>query len=59
MHHLLNVSQKIDGTSIDDAEDLDLVMPMYNLMEYSLKNSETTRSLWFYSKDEATNFNNY
>ena len=26
---------KIDGTAIDDAEDLDLVMPMYNLLEYS------------------------
>ena len=26
---------KIDRTTIDDAEDLDLVMPMYNLLEYS------------------------
>ena len=26
---------KSDGTKIDDAEDLDLVMPMYNLMQYS------------------------
>ena len=26
---------KIDGTTIDDAKDLDLVMPMYNLIEYS------------------------
>ena len=25
---------KIDGTTIDDAEDLDLLMPMYNLIEY-------------------------
>ena len=25
----------IDGTTVDDAEDLDLVMPMYNLLEYS------------------------
>ena len=41
-----------------DAEDLNLVMPMYNLIEYSSNYSETTRSLWFYSKDEATNFNN-
>ena len=48
---------KIDET-IDDAEDLDLVMPMYNLIEYSSNYSETTGSLWFYSKDEATNFNN-
>ena len=32
-------------------------MPMYNLIEYSWNYSETTGSLWFYSKDEATNFN--
>ena len=29
---------------------------MYNLIEYSSNYSETTGSLWFYSKDEATNF---
>ena len=33
-------------------------MPMYNLIEYSSNYSETTGSLWFYSKDEAFNFNN-
>ena len=48
---------KIDETTIDDAEDLDLVMPMYNLIEYSSNYSETTGSLWFNSKDEATDFN--
>ena len=29
---------------------------MYNLIEYGSNYSETIRSLWFYSKDEATNF---
>ena len=58
MHHLLNVSQKIDETTIDGAEDLDLVMPMYNLIEYSSNYSEITESFWFYSKDEATDFIN-
>ena len=48
---------KIDETTIDDAENLDLVMPMHNLIEHSSKYSETTESLWFYSRDEATNFN--
>ena len=48
---------KIDGTTTDDAEDLYLVMPMYNLIEYSWNYSETTGSSWLYSKDEATNFN--
>ena len=32
-------------------------MPIYNLIEYSLNYSKTTGKLWFYSKDEATNFN--
>ena len=32
-------------------------MPMDNIIEYSFNYSETTESLWFYSKDEATNFN--
>ena len=29
---------------------------MYNLIEYSSNYYETTGSLWFYSKDEAANF---
>ena len=33
---------KIDEATIDNVEDLDLVMPMYNLTEYY---SETTGSL--------------
>ena len=44
---------KIDGTTIDGTEDLDFVMPMYDLIEYSSNYSETG----FYSKDEATIFN--
>ena len=48
---------KIDGTTIDDTEDLDLVMPMCNLIEYCSNYSETTANLWFYSRDEVTNFN--
>ena len=33
-------------------------MPMYNLIEYSSNYSETTGSLWFYSKDNAINIAN-
>ena len=40
---------KIYGTTIDDAEDLDLVMPIYNLLEYSSNCSDAIVSLWFYS----------
>ena len=50
-----NCITKIDETSIDDAEDLGIVMPIYNLLECSLNYSETIADLWFYSKDEATN----
>ena len=49
--------KKFNETTIDDAEDLDLVMPMNNVIEYSSNYSEITESLRFYSKDEATNFN--
>ena len=48
--------KKIDWKTIGDAEDLDLVMPMYNLIEYILIYSERAGSLRFYSKDEATDF---
>ena len=44
---------KINGTTIDDAEDLDLFIPMYNLIEYSSNYSEAMKSFWFYSKNEA------
>ena len=49
--------KEIDGTTIDDAEGLDLVMVMYNLIEYGSNYFETTESLWFYSKYEVTYFN--
>ena len=48
---------KIDEAIINDAEDLDLAMSVYNLIEYSSSYSETTESLCFYFEDEATNFN--
>ena len=31
----INCISKIDGVKIDNAEDLDVVMPMYDLLEYS------------------------
>ena len=39
---------KVDGTTIDDAADLDLVMSMHILIEYSSNYSRATRTLWFY-----------
>ena len=37
---------KINNTLIDNAEDFDTVMPMYNLLEYSKSYSITSGSLW-------------
>ena len=48
---------KIDGATINDAENFDLLIPKQNLIEYSSSYSETIGSLQFYSKDEAINFN--
>ena len=48
---------KIDVTTINDVEDLGLVMPIYNLSECSTNYSDTTDTFWFYSNDEATDFN--
>ena len=35
---------KINGVKIDNAEDLDVVMPMYNLLEHRKNYKETTGS---------------
>ena len=37
---------KINNTLIDNAEDLDIVMPMCNLNDYTRNYSKTERSLW-------------
>ena len=42
----------INGTKIDNAEDLDVVMPMYNLLKYSKNYRKITGSLWNYYRDE-------
>ena len=34
MHYLGNAQQKNNNTLIDNVEDLDIVMPIYNLFEY-------------------------
>ena len=43
---------KINNTEIDNAQDINIVMQMYNLIEYSDKYSKTSGSLWQYYKDE-------
>ena len=51
----INCISKINGIKIDNAEDLDVVMPMYNLLEYSKNYRKTTGSLWNYYRDEPSN----
>ena len=51
----INCISKINGIKIDNAEDLDVVMPMYNLLEYSKYYKKTTGSLWNYYRDEPSN----
>ena len=45
---------KINNTLINNAEDLDVVMSMYNLIEYSKSYRNTTGSLWNYYRDELS-----
>ena len=45
---------KINRVKIDNAEDLDVVRPMYNLLEYSKNYKKTADSLWNYYRDEPS-----
>ena len=51
----INCISKINGIKIDNVEKLDVVMPMYNLLEYSKNYGKTTGSLWNYYRDEPSN----
>ena len=37
---------EINNTQVDNAKEIDVVMPMYNLREYSDNYLKTSRSLW-------------
>ena len=43
---------RINNTEIDNAKDIDIVMPAYNLIEYSDDYLKTSGSLWPYYKDD-------
>ena len=49
-----NCISKINGVKIDNVEDLDVVMLMYNLLEYSKNYRKTTGRLWSYYTDESS-----
>ena len=45
-------TSRINNKDIDNAQDIDVVMPMYNLIEYSDNYLKTSGSLWQYYKDQ-------
>ena len=49
---------KINNTFIDNAEDFDIAMPMYNLLEYSDNYSMTSGRLWSYYGDKINDHAN-
>ena len=49
---------KINSTQVDKDKDIDIVMPMYNLIKYSDNYSKTSGGLWKYCKDRSAVNNN-
>ena len=45
---------KVNGELVENAEDLYIVMPMYNLLEYSKNYEKTSGSLFNYYRDEPS-----
>ena len=45
---------EINNTQKDNAKDIDMVMSMYNLIEYSENYSKTSGSLWQYYRDGSS-----
>ena len=48
----INCKTEINNTEIDNAKDIGIVIPMYDLIEYRDNYSKTLGSLWQYYKDE-------
>ena len=51
-----NCMCSINNIQVDNAEYIDVVMPMYNLIEHSVNYSKTSGSLWQYYRDDP-NYN--
>ena len=47
-----NCISEISNTQVDSAKDTDIVMPTYDLIEYSDNYAKTSGSLWQYFRDE-------
>ena len=55
----MSCMSKINNTLVDNAEDLDIVILLYNVLEYSQNYSMTSGSLWNYNRDELNDDGNY
>ena len=51
----IDCATEINNTQVDNAKDVDVVILMKNLIEYSDNYSKTSRSLWKYCRDEPDN----
>ena len=50
-----NCISEINNTQIDNCKDIDIVMPLYNLLEYSDDYGKTSGTFWQYYRDEPNN----
>ena len=65
MRLVTNCISRINNTQVDDADDTDVVMPIFNVIEYCDNYSKTSGTLWQRCRDEPalgdnsdfTNFN--
>ena len=51
----VSCTTRINGELTEDADNLDIVMPIYNLLEYSRNYRETIGLLYNYYRDELSN----
>ena len=49
---------KVNNTFVNNAEDINLIMPMYNLLEYSDNYYMTSGKLWNYYRDDVNDDQN-
>ena len=47
-----NCISKVNNTLVDDADDIDVVMLMYNLIEYRDNYLRTSEILWLYCREK-------
>ena len=52
MHHFISCITKSNNAIFDNAEDLDVAMLMYNLIEYSKNYSKTSEGLRNYPREK-------